>query len=248
MTSVKRREGFSAVTLSFIAFAVVFLGSCPAPLSGARLSRVNDTVAPTITVSTPANNSDYYETMIVDGIVADTGGSEDAGISERVKSLRYRITTVLGSSDYRAITMTTTGSFVFTFSTAEYDDDIAVELEAVDWNDNKTVFTVRLKDSGNEMPSFVGTAASKAVRLEWTGTEGVATYDLYYTSNGTVPSQYYGQKITNATSPVSLSALKNGDLHVFRLKANKTDGTSVESGLVYLVPQSSLTMLPLVVS
>ncbi len=46
-----------------------------------------------------------------------------------------------------------------------------------------------------------------------------ASYTLYYSVNGSLPSDGIGQKIENATSPCVITDLVNGNPHVFRLRA-----------------------------
>jgi hypothetical protein len=238
---------FHFVFILLLLNVILILNSCPATLEGDYLAQVEDSIIPVITVTSPISNSNYLETVVVTGTVLDGDILDTALAASQIATLRYQITTVLGSSDYVLVDFDEAGSFSFSFSTLDYDDDIALEITASDWNDNTGTVIIRLKDSGVEMPSFSGTAVSKSITLTWEETVDTAQYDLRYTTNGSYPNANYGEPVLAVSPPYTMSSLSNGRLYSFRLISTKTNGDVVESGLVQLVPQSDFTFLPVAV-
>jgi hypothetical protein len=59
-----------------------------------------------------------------------------------------------------------------------------------------------------------------------------------------MPSENYGSKIDNVTTPYSMSGLENGELHVFKLKANSSEGADNWSHVEYAIPLSERTLSP----
>ena len=82
--------------------------------------------------------------------------------------------------------------------------------------------------------------------LSWEAVDGATGYTIYYTTNGTLPSESYGSQIDTTATTYPLDGLKNGALHIFLLRARMASGPDYWSGYVRAIPLSPLTLAPLV--
>ncbi|MCX7030811.1 MAG: hypothetical protein NTU62_11925 [Spirochaetes bacterium] len=136
----------------------------------------------------------------------------------------------------------TGGSFSFEFSTLAYSGPIAVTVEATDWNDNVGQTTVTLTEPDGQLSSFAVEPHNKSVTLDWDEVDG-ATYTVYYTTNGTIPTTS-DRSVSPPAPPYDLAGLRNGDLHTFLLRAHLASGTDYWSGYVKSIPLSEMTLAP----
>ncbi len=222
-----------------VAAATVVLVGCPEPLSGDYLLEATDEQSPVISVTSPETNSNYFETVTVAGSVQD-----ESNASGNLPNLVYQIVTSLGTTDDINVSVAGDGSFSFSFDTVGYDGDIGIVVTATDWNGNSATQRITLKDPGVELPSFAAQVGSQTIQLTWNDVVGAESYDVYYTDNGSVPSAVYGEQLLGRTSPVSLAGLRNGNQYVFRLIANMSDGSTLESDALRTIPLSGLTVVP----
>ena len=222
-----------------VAAAVLLLAACPNPITQDTFNQLNDKNPPSVTINSPSENSVYTQTVTVRGSVADTGG--------RLNTLSYKVSGTLGELANGQVELTAIsgdGAFSFQFSTLAFNGPIAVEVLATDWNGNAANARITLAASGNSISSFSATPLNKSVRLDWEPISG-ATYTVYYTTNGTLPSQNYGNVITPGAPPYTLPELKNGGLHVFLLQAS-TSSADYWSGYCSAIPLSPFTLAPTV--
>jgi hypothetical protein len=212
--------------------------ACPNPVSESILLKVHDFTAPVITIDSPAQGSSYAATVVVSGKVADTAAP---GVTGRVKSLSFELVpaTLQGAS----IPVQGDGSFSFQFETAGFSGQMVVKLTARDWNDNPGAASVTLFDAG-AIPSFAATAANRSIILTWEDVPLAAGYSVYYTSNGTIPSEVYGTRISSVTSGFSVPAVVNGRMYTFLLRAHSTSGADNWSGITRCIPLSELDLAP----
>ena len=215
--------------------------SCPNPILKAMLTNVKDSVSPNIVINSPAEGSCCANIVEVVGTVTDAATS--AGNDGQVRSLSYAVTgsTVVGGADFAS-----DGSFSFQFSTVTLGTNFTLSITAVDWNGNSAVVLLPLmKQLGNGIPSFVVTSGNKQMTLTWDSVPHTTSYTLYYTTNGTLPSEQVGRKEENVISPCLLSDLANGSMHVFQLKSVPETGWPVSvSDYLKAIPLSAQTLAP----
>jgi hypothetical protein len=217
--------------------ALVSLG-CPTPLSDTTSSQVTDHTPPTVTISSPVNNSAYTQTVVVQGAQSKPG---------KLKSLEYTVTGALGQLAAGSVPLSSIGadgSFAFEFSTLSFSGPIAVNVSAKDWNDNEGKGSVTLATPGAAISSFTAAAASKAIQLNWEPIAG-ASYTVYYTDNGTQPTLSNGHSLTPAAPPYSMPGLANGKLYNFLLKAT-ANSKDYWSTYTLAMPLSQFTLAPMV--
>lgn len=83
------------------------------------------------------------------------------------------------------------GSFGFSFSTTGFPaGPIVVRVEAEDRNGNCGEASITLLDEG-AVPSFRADPGNGRVTVSWEPAPLAGSYTLYYTTNGTIPSQNY---------------------------------------------------------
>jgi hypothetical protein len=235
MKNKRQRIGVAA---ALAALAALLLLGCPTPISHATSARVTDKTAPTITVTAPASNSAYTQTVIVQGKQSKSG---------MLKSLSYKVTGTLGllaSGSVPLSAIGSDGSFSFQFGTLSFSGPIAVNVSAIDWNDNQGQATLTLAAPGAAISSFTATASSKAIQLNWEAIPG-ASYTVYYTDNGTQPTQDNGHALSPSAPPYSMTGLSNGNLYTFLLKAH-TSSADYWSTYALSMPLSQFTLAPMV--
>lgn len=232
-----------AVLTVFCSIAVIAFISCPTPLSKEMALQVKDTIAPGITILSPADGSYCAKTVVVSGIVSDASTENDD--TGELSSLSYEI---LSSALSGEIPINEDETFSFSFSTTTLSSTFVLKLTASDWNDNYIEKSITLKlMEGNDIPSFTVSPGDREVTLEWSSVPNTSRYDLYYTTNGTQPSESYGEVIDSVTSPYTLEGLQNGNMHVFLLKAVPEDTYPENwSDYVRAIPLSEYQLTPTV--
>jgi len=189
--------------------------SCAPPIEEATLKHAKDSIPPVITLSSPADGSPYSSAVEVSGTVIDH--STESGDAGEVRGLSYE---VLSTSIKGSAAVGSGGAFLFHFRTTNLSGTIYLKITAVDWNGNIGEKTVSLINAGNGIPSFAVVPGNGEVTLSWNPVPLTSRYTLYYTTNGTYPSEgYYDHKIESVTSPYTITGLTNGNAHVFLLKA-----------------------------
>ncbi len=99
-------------------------------------------------------------------------------------------------------------------------------------------------DSAKHSGGLVAASSNKSVTLSWVEDPTAAEYVLRYTRNGSVPSEGNGETLASVRPPLTLAGLKNGDLHLFSLKATYRNGTVKDIGTVRSIPLASTTLAP----
>ena len=224
---------------AIIVITVLFLlSSCPPQIDDDLLKQVKDELGPTIKINSPEDGDSYAATVVVSGKVEDA--TTDDGDTGEVESLAFEVkATNLGDT----VDFNDKGKFSFSFETKGLSGSLTVTVTAEDKNGNSTETSITLEDSG-AIPSFSAKPGNHRVKLSWNDVPMADSYTLYYTTNGTLPSENYGSRIDNVTSPYSMSSLENGELHVFKLKANSSEGEDNWSHVEYAIPLSERTLAP----
>jgi hypothetical protein len=226
----------------FLVFPLVFavLASCPNPINKLTLGQMTDATKPVVNVNSPEDNSQYTQTVTVQGTVHDDGA---------IRVLSYTVTGTLGllsAGEVPVEQIGSDGSFQFQFSTLDFDSPIVVTITAEDWNDNVGSYSFTLGYSGSALSSLTAVPGNKTITLLWEPIPNAVNYTLYYTDNGTLPSESYGQSVAVSGSSHDLTGLKNGVLHIFLLRANMPGADDYWSNYVEVIPLSPFTLAPLV--
>jgi hypothetical protein len=235
-----RRRAIPAVCAA-IAVAVVLLAGCPNPVTQLTVSQMLDKAAPTVTIFSPVSNTAYTQTVTVQGTALDSG---------QLRSLTYTVTGTLGvlaTGEVPLASIGAGGSFSFQFGTIDFSGPVAVAVAARDWNDNVGTAVLTLTSPGSSVSSFTAVPGNRRVQMDWEEVPGALDYTIYYTTNGTLPTETYGNQVVVA-APVhtrTLTGLKNGAKHVFLLKARTAD-RNFWSGYEEQVPLSQFTLAPVV--
>ncbi len=215
--------------------------ACAPPIEETTLMHAKDAVAPVIALSSPAEGSPYSSAVLVEGTVTDR--SSESGDEGEVESLSYEVlsTSIRGSAQIGS-----GGNFSFHFSTEHLSGTIYLKLTATDWNGNAGEMTVSLINAGNGIASFAAEPGNGEVTLTWDTVPLTASYSLYYTDNGTYPSQNYGNKVESVASPYTMTGLTNGNAHVFLLQAVSSESGIADSwsSFVKAIPLSGQTLAP----
>ncbi|MBN2551803.1 MAG: fibronectin type III domain-containing protein [Spirochaetales bacterium] len=191
------------------------LAGCPSPLTRTMVVNVKDQTPPVIVISSPAEGSLCANIVEISGTVTDAATS--AGNDGQVRSLSYAVpgSVVAGSAAFAP-----DGGFAFQFPTTTLATSFTVAMAAVDWNGNTGTASLPLqKQKGNGIPSFEVSAENDRATVTWDPVPHTQSYTLYYTTNGSLPSEEVGQTVENAASPCVISGLRNGNMHVFQLRA-----------------------------
>ncbi|OHD19959.1 MAG: hypothetical protein A2064_13540 [Spirochaetes bacterium GWB1_66_5] len=225
------------------AAALLGLSACPNPITGSVLAQITDKSAPAITISSPQDNSQYTQTVTVQGSIAHVPGE--------LREVGFLVAGTLGlltQGEVPLASIGANGAFSFQFDTVTFNGPIVITLTAQDWNDNQASKTITLNYPGSSVSSFTATPSSKRVDLSWEPVDGATGYTVYYTANGTLPSESYGSTIDLGpmATTVPLTGLKNGALHIFLLRAHMDEPPDYWSGYVRTIPLSPLTLAPLV--
>ena len=241
-----------------VMLCVVLLLGCPSPISQELFNQITDHTSPDIVILSPNDESYYAELVTITGEVSDKIDSSEIGIPG---SLSYEIISLSGTSDPVMVDLFSdddTTSFSFQFSTSDLDGTIVVRLTALDWNDNSVTVMLTLLDTGNDIPSFQVDPGNHEVSLYWAEVPGATEYTLYYTTDGTLPSAVYGDRIENITTvhtesnPLVLTlntdGITNGNLNVFLLEASNVDNNDTWlSDYIETIPLSTLSMAPKII-
>jgi hypothetical protein len=219
-------------------FAVIVVSGCPNPINNQTFLQMTDKNAPTVDISSPAGSTPYTQTVTVQGTALDSEG--------RLKGVAWTVTGVLGLLEEGQIPPSeigTDGIFNFQFGTLSFSGPIAITVKATDWNDNVGQATITLAEPDGQLSSFTAEPSNKTVTLDWEEVPG-ATYSIYYTTNGTLPTIDTAD-LTPAAPPVTITGLSNGAVHVFLLKAH-TATADYWSSYVKAIPLSPFTLAPMV--
>ncbi len=216
------------------------LGGCPNPIDSSEAKQMLDKTAPVVRITSPAEGSTYSQTVTVQGAATDAG---------KVRTVSYEVSGTLGlllNGQIPASGIGGGGAFSFEFSTISFNGPVVVKVTAEDWNDNAADATVTLQYPGSSISSFAAAPGNKHVQLSWEAVPGASGYTIYYTSNGTLPTETFGQSVSLAGTSYDLTGLRNGAPHTFLLKAALTAGGAYYSSYVTSIPLSPLTLAPLV--
>ncbi len=229
-----------AAGLAAIALIAAILASCPNPIDSSALKEMTDETNPVVTINSPAQGSAYTQTVTVQGTATDNG---------RIRVVSYQVSGTLGllkSGSIDGSALGAGGAFTFQFSTISFNGPIVVTVAAEDWNDNTAEDSVTLQYSGSAVSSFTAVPGSKEVQLSWEAVPDATGYTIYYTTNGTLPSQSYGTQIPLKAdaSSYNLTGLANGALHIFVLRAQRSSGSDLWSAALSVIPLSPLTLAP----
>ncbi len=218
------------------------LVSCPNPITTDVTRQALDRDSPSVLIVSPANDAEYTQSVTVQGVATDPGGI--------VRLVEYRVTGALGvllDGTLPGERIDSDGSFDFSFSAIDFSGPVVVTVTARDWNDNVGTATVSLRDPGSPISSLAVAPANKRIVVDWDPVPGATGYTLYWTANGTLPSEGYGESrlVTDGTS-VDLTGLRNGALHTFLLRADVGVERGYWSNYVRAIPLSDHTLAPLV--
>lgn len=235
---------FSGIVASAIAFSTM-LASCSALLlDQAVLAQAKDTAAPALTIISPEAGYLCANLVEVKGIATDKTSDGNDG---SVAALTYEIP---GSLISGSATLDDDGSFVILLNTDGFQSGFSLKITAVDWNGNSSsegLALARLPSSS--LPSFSAVGSNKTVVLAWDDVPDTESYTIYYTSNGALPSETVGNKITEASSPYTIACEDNGLLYTFRIKASaRNENPDSLSDFVRAIPLSDQTLCPDVIS
>ncbi len=226
---------FIVVTLASAALLI----ACPMPMGLDMVLQAKDKLAPTISIVSPEDGSSYSSTVIVNGVISDaTTANGDKGA---IATVNYE---VLATSLTGPIGVDIDGKFTFQFPTAGLSGSLSIRVTAKDKNGNTGSATISLIDAG-AIPSFQVVPGNHEVTLKWNAVPLAESYDIFYTTDGSIPSAtYYGSALLDVASPQVLSGLTNGNMHVFLLRARSSNGEEDWSGIVRAIPLSSGTLAP----
>jgi len=212
--------------------------SCPIPLTEDLFKKVTDEINPVIVITSPEAGSSYASIVLFEGRVSDATTAE--GDPGTVDSLSF---TVLSTDISETVEFDDEGSFSFTFSTSGLSGSFTVQITAKDKNGNVQTASITLVDEG-AIPSFIAEPQNKSVRLSWNDIPLAESYTLLYTANGSYPSEHNGISLEEVSSPYTVENLRNGNLHVFQLKAVTTGGDENLSDYTSAIPLSKTTITP----
>lgn len=172
---------FVIFMLSFFTFLI--LTSCPNPLSPELVNQINDTTGPVITITEPADRSEYSTVVRVSGTVDDSIEEYDFSSRSQVSRCSYAVTgTTIGGN----FEVDDEGSFSFTFVTKENEGTWLVsgpatlELTACDWSGHKSIESIQLIPSETgAAPGFFVTPGYREATIEWDDVPGAESYELF---------------------------------------------------------------------
>jgi hypothetical protein len=218
------------------------LASCANPMTEVLLLNKKDAQGPLIALASPIDGDSYAATVVVSGMVSDA--ADAGGAAGKVSALRYEVTPATIAGTDVSAALATDGSFSFQFATAGFSGTMRITVTATDWNGNSGSASVTLQNEG-AIPSFSAAAGNGQVTLSWDPVPLSAGYSLFYTTNGSLPSETYGSRIDGiASSPYTLEGLANGAMHVFLLKSVSASGPDNWSSTVRAIPLSEATLSP----
>ena len=232
--------------LATLALVAIGLGlSCQAVLLDAgALAQAKDTTAPELVILSPADGHQCANIVEVSGKVSD--GTNDGGRGV-ISSLVYEIP---GSLVSGTAVPDKDGNFLFQFKADSLGTSFSVRVSASDWNGNTSVTGLNLvRNLASSIPSFRAVASNKKVILTWDEVPETESYTIYYTTNGTLPSETAGHVITQVQSPFELTAPENGLLYTISVKAvAKAGWVDSQSDYLRAIPLSTQSLIPQVTS
>jgi len=243
-----KKNIFNLFTKSILTTAcfltVITIISCPIPLNEKMFLQVTDEEYPLLVISSPEDGAFCTRTMVISGIATDSVGDGSQG---NVAQVEYE---VLATSLSGSIVLDDQGHFDFQLSTESLGAAFVLKITVTDWNGNSSSNTLSLyKQEGDEIPSFVAVSGNSQVTTTWNMVPGASSYTVYYTTNGTIPSEnYYAGKVENAISPFTLNNCTNGSVHGFLLEAVYPAANSSWSDPLQVLPLSSQSLAPMVSS
>ncbi len=188
--SIIKKVSLTAAT----AAAVLTLSSCPEPITAPMVALVEDTIPPTINISTPRGGDNYYSSVTVTGIISDDVLAE-GDESGQITTIYYEIAnddfrkgkiniglddTVTADEDFGNGTVSydlTTREFSFTFSTispTKLRDSLSLYVTAVDRNNNEYTEEIDLlENDGPWVEYYYYTANDYLVQTDTLPGEGV---------------------------------------------------------------------------
>ena len=137
-----------------------------------------------------------------------------------------------------------TGAFSFSFSTTGFTGPIQLRVESEDWNDNVGAASITLEYSGSQLSSFTADPGNKRITLNWEGLPEADSYTIYYTDNGTLPTQSYGESVDVTETTYELTELSNGAFYTILLSANQDGAPEFWSNYITAIPLSQFTLAP----
>jgi hypothetical protein len=221
------------------ALVALVLAGCPNPIDVDVAARMTDDAPPFVSIQSPADGEQFSQTVIVSGFVEDPDGS--------IHALDYVVSGALGVLREETVdvgTVGTDGSYTFSFSTVGFDGPVELRVIATDWNDNTATDSVSLQYSGSQLSSFSAEPANKSVRLGWEALPDADSYTIYYTDNGTLPTEEYGTAVQLTSPGYELTGARNGALYTFLLSADISGEPEYWSGYVRTIPLSRFTLAP----
>jgi hypothetical protein len=202
-----------------------------------ELKLVDNGVGPQVAISTPEDSSYYAATVIVQGTVANS--QTDSGIDE-IASLSYE---VLSSSIGDTLTFDD-GTFSFQFPTSGLEGNLVIRITAEDHNGNTTERDLTLIDGGSGIPTLTVSPGNQQATLEWDPVPFSTGYTVYYTDDGTVPTEDYGVALNDVSSPLTVGSLSNGLIYSFRLKSISSTGEDNISAVKTCIPLGPNSLVP----
>ncbi len=204
-----------------------------------NIIRIYDgTKKPVILISQPAEDTEYGMGVLVSGEVVDPytrlqnyGGIESVEWS--VIPLEYQADS--DTSKKGEILPDSVGLFEFEFSSIDMRGPQEITITALGKNGNRGEYSFIMNPGDSAIPSFAVKSADRSAVLNWEEVPGAISYNLYYTIDGTVPSETNGKKMGGISSPYRLRNLSQGAICSFILEA-KTEESSGFSGVKKTVP------------
>jgi hypothetical protein len=246
-----RHVGMRLIFALLFTGLIVVLSGCPLPIDAAIAAQLSDKSVPDIIILSPESGEAYSQTVSLVLQINDSSGSASGGVSGIDVAVSTGLSSLISEQvDPTGIDTEGIISFDLELDTQDFSGPIVIRVVVSDWNDNISEAEVTLDDPGNDIPSFVVVPGSEEVALSWQGAPEASSYTLFYSTNGTLPSETYGLKIAGITesytseSPLVISELRNGSLHVFQLQAITDGGDSWYSDFVQVIPLSPFTVAP----
>ena len=225
------------VRAGVIATAIVTLIAvvgCSAPFTADLLAQAQDTTVPAVTVSTPADESFYAKTVLVQGSATDA--TDDPNVAGEIATLTYEIPAA-GISE--SVDLADDGTFEFQFSTSAFTgDSITLVISAADANGNTGTLSRSLLYGGSDIATFSSVPGNQQVTLTW---DAVPSSTGYTVRNLTLSEE---TTVAAAESTYVWSGLTNGESYFFELESTDGLGQVNTSTVVESIPLSQYTLMP----
>ncbi len=219
------------------------------------LDRASDTTVPVLVLETPIEDSIYDQKITISGSISDDG--------VEMPAINYSLSDILGVETIEGTVDVTesesesgsAGIFSFELSTARFDTDIILTLDAVDWNGNSAeTVSVKLNYPGSTLPSLTVTPGNSEITINWAAISEAEDYTIFYNTEGTPFAESLAGTISltaaelATASPITLNSsehgVKNGILCQIRVTASDSEGNTWSSPLMDTVPLSPFTLIP----